>query len=140
MNTHRTQVIWVGRNDAVSRMTTVPGNIAAIISTGRTGKYLVLGVTNNSAEPSGSTGYNDIVALNRHLEGLYGERYIDIRAYLVEHGLSDAGIEPTATDMANLAADIIPASLRSDATHLNAAGYTVVGNQIYNKVLSLGWV
>lgn len=136
---YRKQVIWVGRNDSPPRAS-VESNITGIINYGRTGKYLIVGVTNNSAEPAGSSGYTDIVNLNARLAVAYGERFLDIRTILVNDGMARAGLAPTGSDLAEIATDRIPGSLRSDSTHLNAAGYTVVGTVIYERLMSLGWV
>lgn len=134
------QVVWVGRNDGQPRTMTVPDRVARIIGRGHTGRSLVLGVTNNSAEPSGSSAHADILATNAALAAVYGDRYLDIRTYLVTDGLAAAGITPTSQDLADVAADIIPVSLRSDSTHLNAPGYTLVGQQIHARLQTLGWV
>lgn len=134
------QIIWVGRNDAAPRIDTVPDRVARIIRCGRVGKSLVLGVTNSAWEVAGSSAHGDILDVNRALSAAHGDRFIDIRGYLIDRGLADVGITPTATDLSDIAADVIPESLRSDGTHLNSAGYSAVGHQIYARLVTLGWV
>ena len=57
-------------------------------------------------------------------EGLsvtYGSRFLDLRSLLVN------SYDPlSAQDESNFALDIVPASLRSDALHLNTAGYALM--------------
>lgn len=70
----------------------------------------------------------------------YGERFLNIRAHLSSYtALSAESITPTSTDDADIAAGRVPLSLRSDATHLNAAGYRRVGRAVYEKIKALGW-
>lgn len=70
----------------------------------------------------------------------FGERFIPIKKYLVEFGLQDAGITPTEQDLADIAANNIPSSLRSDAVHWNSAGYTILAQQVFKKLKQLGWI
>lgn len=132
------QIIWAGRNN-YSDPTTVKADVAAIIAAGQTGKAIVLGVLNSSAGGTGTPEHDTIVTLNNDLAALYGAQFIDIRAYLIAHGLSDAGITPTGQDTTDIANDIVPTSLRFDTIHLVAAGYTVVAHQIQAKIAALGW-
>lgn len=137
------QIIWVGRNDIDNAAATAPSvvaaNIAAIVAASKAGKYIILSVLNRLSEPSSGSAYGYVAATNALLSATYGTRFLDIRAYLIAHGLSDASISATAQDLADIANDTVPTSLRSDDIHLNASGYTVVGQQVYAKLQSLGW-
>jgi lysophospholipase L1-like esterase len=135
------EVIWAGRNDYAD-LSPVAGNIAAMVAYNRSGKSLVLSVLNDSAaETIGTPVYNNIIALNAQLSTIYGSSYLDIRAYLIAHGLADAGITPTTQDTTDIANDCVPISLRAagDTLHLNTAGYTVVAQQVAAKMTALGW-
>jgi len=134
------QIIWVGRNNYTDP-TTVLADIANIVANNKTGKYIVLSVLNGDypLERAGNSAYNTLVSLNKQLGTIYGNKYLDIRRYLIDHGLADAGITPLAQDITDMAQDTVPVSLRFDTIHLTAAGYTVVGTQVYNKIVSLGW-
>jgi hypothetical protein len=70
----------------------------------------------------------------------FGRRFIAIRKYLVEFGLADAGIPPTSQDITDMSNGVVPTSLRTDAVHWNSAGYTILGQQVYNRLLELGWI
>ena len=71
----------------------------------------------------------------------FGNRYINVRKYLIEDGLSDAGISPTNKDRNNLAIKKIPASFTSTASgvELNGKAYTLIGKLIYDRMESLGY-
>lgn len=70
----------------------------------------------------------------------YGFRFINVRQYLIDYGLADAGITPTSQDLSDIAAGLVPSSLRSDGTHFNNAGYAVVAKIVFERLKQLGWV
>ncbi|NUR28874.1 MAG: hypothetical protein HOV83_24040 [Catenulispora sp.] len=70
----------------------------------------------------------------------FGRRYFPLRKYLVAYGLADAGLSATAQDNTDIAAGTVPTSLRIDAVHGNAAYYHIWGQQLFNRLVELGWV
>lgn len=101
-------------------------------------KYVIIGpVTCQMRE-------NKKAQLNAAVEALrtkYGNKFLDLRGYLAsEQALIDAGITPTATDLADLANGHIPSSFGSgDTVHLNSAGYERAGHKLYEKFIELGY-
>jgi len=83
---------------------------------------------------------DDIDEWNRRLEEEYGEHYFDIRSYLMNEGLKDAGIEATPEDIKAMEEGHVPQSLRSDDGHFNAIGYRLIGQQVYKKLLEMGYI
>jgi lysophospholipase L1-like esterase len=131
-------VFWVGTNDKPSGSNVqdlVINKIKSMKDYLRTKKYIVIGMTALSYMP-------DIVNVNIALAKEFGFRFLDIRTYLLNYGLSDAGITPTAQDNTDIVNGEIPTSLRAsgDAVHLNDAGYNIVANQVYQKLKDLGYV
>lgn len=139
---HRKDIlaVWAGRNNW-STMSRVLADVRAMTRhlTAAMARFVVLGVTNGRLEPTGSAAYNGILALNAALAEEYGRRFIDVRAYLLAYGLADAGITPTTGDLADIAAGIIPNSLRTDSVHLTEAGKVVVANLVSSRLLELGF-
>ena len=129
-------LIWAGRNDlGVNSNTTILANIASMVALIPAPKnYAILSVINASAEPSGSTNYNQIVALNAALASTYGTHYLDVRSYLVSQ------YNPALSgDVSAHAADEIPPSLQySDGLHLNSAGYLAVATFLANNASAWG--
>jgi LysM repeat protein len=126
-------IIWSGRNDvAVTDPTAVEASIASMVSALTTPNYIILPVFNNGTEPSGSTNYTWITTVNSYLAATYGSHYLDAREYLVQNGLSAAGITPSTQDLADIANDIPPTDLRLDTNtvHLNNAGYAALAGYI----------
>ena len=103
-----------------------------IAHTGKS-KYIVIGLT------WGYTSANDNV--NNHLREAFGDNFLDLKAYLAsEQALEDAGITPTEEDINRIKGGHVPPSLLfSDMTHFTSAGYTLVAQQVYNKMIELGY-
>lgn len=130
-------VIWSGSSDGLF----ADGNINDIIKYQRSmleyahcEDYIIINFTAKC-----NIG-DDIDEWNRRLEAEYGEHCLDIRSYLMEHGLEDAGIEATPEDIKAMEEGHAPQSLRSDEGHFNAAGYKVIGKQVYKKLLEMGYI
>ena len=125
-------IIWSGRNNVYTGTGTGPAyvlaDIATMVSQLTSSNYLVLSVLNGDYggwDSVGGGGYADITSLNASLAATYGTHYIDIRSILV------ASYNPLLTlDVSDHTRDIVPSSLRSDAIHLNTAGYAIVANQV----------
>jgi len=119
-------IIWAGRNN-FNAPTVVKADIAAMVAALGHQRYLILSVLNQSValEYSGAADYLTIVQLNADLAALYPDNYLDIRAYLVSQ--YNAGIPQDVIDFGR---DVPPSSLRSDAAHLNTAGYAAVAARV----------
>ena len=127
-------IIWAGRNNYTDP-TTVKADIAAMVAALGHENYIILGVLNGDYggyEILGGGGYIQITQLNSDLSTIYGSHFIDIRAYLVSQ--YDSGSPQDVTDHTN---DTVPTSLRSDAIHLNTAGYLKVAQKIYDNIYIL---
>ncbi|WP_272572452.1 hypothetical protein [Providencia sp. PROV258] len=138
----KTAIFWVGRNNPFwNKSEPIFRDIAAMISYLNVSikRSIVISLCNTSAEPKGSSRYNAMLDINSRLAQVYGDKFIDVRTYLITKGLSDAGIAPTTQDVTDISNDIIPNSLRSDDTHLNATGYALVGKYIALQLKNKGW-
>lgn len=102
-------IIWAGRNNLTSPAQ-VEADIAAMVSTVKAagGIPVILSVINAEGEPSGSTNYNDVIAINTSLSASYGANFIDVRSQQV------AKYNPTnGADVLDHTNDIPPFSLRA---------------------------
>lgn len=106
-------VLWTGQNDGVST-----SNIFEILEKQKkmleyanTNKYIVIGLLYSGD------------SVNNTLQSTYNEHFIDLRPYLSTN---------QSTNVSSV--------YKSDDFHLNADGYTIVGTQIYNKLIALGYI
>ena len=128
-------VIFTGSNDDPTPKTVK--NIIAVqrdmIAYAGVDRYVIIGLTCKRKMPM-TAEVNEVLAKE------YGEHFLDVRKDLLEHGLQDSGIEPTAEDQADIAGGYIPRSLLSDDIHGNAAFYTVIGEALYQKMQEMNYL
>ncbi len=127
---HDVQWIWAGRNNATDRET-VLSDIAAMAFAVAGNRFLVGSVLPSAAD--GTDIRQAIADLNADLAVRYGSRYVDLHAALV------AAANITTGDQADIAAGLVPRSLRSDGLHLNDAGYAVVAAAWVDATLAMRW-
>ena len=124
------QWIWAGRNNAGAPATVI-ADIAAMASRVAGGRYLV-----GSILPSASDTpevVQQIAELNAILATVYEDRFVDLHAALQSSG------DGTVGDEQDVAAGLVPRSLRADAIHLNDQGYAVVAAAWAGATIAKGW-
>jgi lysophospholipase L1-like esterase len=130
-------IIWIGTNgswwdtDQETSSRWLCQQIQNMIDYSGCKNYLVIGMT---TQPDATQ-----TVIDKWMTRSFGGKFIKLRNYLVNYGLSDAGITPTAQDNTDISAGVVPTSLRVDGTHYNASGYTVIGNLIYKRGHELGY-
>ena len=88
-------------------------------------------VLTSTGDSAGAIG--TIEARNATLSATYGARFVNLLQVL-----KDAN-DGSPDDLADIAAGYVPRSLRSDAVHLNDAGYAIVAAAMRAAHLSMGW-
>ncbi len=96
-------------------------------------KYVIISLTSLYYLPQ-------LWEFNADLAEHYGDHFLDFRTYLLEHGLEDAGLTPTEQDLKDLAIGEIPSSLRADEEHGNDYYNQLLAEQVYKKLLELGYL
>ncbi len=136
-------VVFIGTNGDFKNADELIEQQKAILSrnTETPEKYIVVGIYKlNNAQVKKAYGKEDHEALEAAMEAEYGERFLNLREYLTTDALSDAGIEPTDADIAEIGEGRVPSSLLvDDGLHLNATGYTLLGKLIYERMDALGY-
>lgn len=97
----------------------------------QTKKYILMSPTSRY----GST-YADLEAI---LTQRYGRKYINLREYLLEYGLADLNITPTAQDEIDISTGVIPTSLKTDSVHFTTSTYGIVARLVYERGIELGY-
>lgn len=139
-------IIWLGRNDiafsyphivdgVISNTKGIVDNLSPVVK-----RFIVMGTTNSTNGGIGTATYNDILAINNGLRALYPNNFFDVRTYLNHQCIYDLNIEPTAEDIQAMEDDCLPPSLSYDGIHLTAGAYNMVAKQLYELMLSKGWI
>ena len=125
-------VIFIGENGGWNSNQELISQIQAMIDYSVCdGKYVVCGITSQSA--------GERAGLEADMAAAFGDKYLNLREYLVTEGLADAGMTPTEQDLAHMEVGSLPGSLRSDLVHGNAVYYELVGEKIFEKITELGY-
>lgn len=135
-------VVFIGTNGGFRTPSQLTEQIDAILS--RNGKsadkYIVIGIFTFSQQAELRPTCEKLDEINGSLAEKYGDRFIDLRSYLMTDGLADAGLDETDADRERINEGFVPSGLLADdMLHLNAAGYTLLGNLVFEKMDSLGY-
>lgn len=114
-----------------------------IANTGDASKCIIVGRMSGNASKN-LANYTDAEAA---MAAKYGDRFMNMREYLSnEDNLAKVGITATDTDKENIAAGSLPQSLWASASgtvdkvHLNANGYRLFAQGIYEKMIALNLI
>ncbi|KRA44707.1 hypothetical protein [Devosia sp. Root635] len=138
----RVNIFWPGRNDTWAD-TNIQLSVDWMVSRLATGekRFVIMSVLNGeyATEDVGGARYNQIIAINTAVQSKYPANYLDIRRYLIDHGLATLGITPTAQDLLDVERDIVPVSLRVDGIHLTGDALQLVAEQLADFIIAKGW-
>jgi hypothetical protein len=134
------QCIFVGTNggwlttvdDAETRIEKLISEIDMMIDHNTSGQYIVIGMHYYYSWVL----YNGLTvdALETALLRRYGMHYINLREYMVNYGLDDAGLTPTEEDTEAIAKGEVPPSLlHTDKIHGNEKFYEILANLVYEQ-------
>ena len=101
-------------------------------------RFIVLGPCAVKGEEFSARAMN---AIDTAMMQAFGNRYINVRKYLIGDGLRDAGITPTKKDNAAIKAGKVPVSflVTEKGLELNGRAYTLIGRLVYERMESLGY-
>lgn len=109
--------------------------------------YLILGDTDDPGTSVGDTSQEPFTedyapretSWETALREAFGDHFINMRVFLIKHGLEISGLTPTPEDVADARLGCISKQLRSDWTHLNARGYFAKAVAVYQRGIKLGY-
>lgn len=129
-------IIWIGTNGGFTTSAELIECIEAMIDymSPINKKYIVIGVHHLV-----STVTETFETIEKNMAMHFGRRYINQREYMIEYGLSDAGITPTNEDTAAISQGKIPPSLLYDDVHYNDKGYNIIANLVVERGKELGY-
>ena len=129
-------IIWIGTNGGFTTSAELIECIEAMIDymSPINKKYIVIGIHHLV-----STVTETFETIEKNMAMHFGRRYINQRKYMIEYGLSDAGITPTVEDTTAISEDKIPPSLLYDTVHYNYKGYNIIANLVVERGKELGY-
>ena len=129
-------IIWIGTNGGFTTSAELIECIEAMIDymSPINKKYIVIGVHHLV-----STVTETFEMIEKNMAMHFGRRYINQRKYVVEYGLSDAGITPTVEDTTAISQGKIPPSLLYDNVHYNDKGYNIIANLVAERGKELAY-
>ena len=135
-------VVWLGNYDGYTSSAELVENVKLLLSRQAKNpeRYLVIGPC-TYAGSWGSNAARSLESIDSAMMQAFGSRYVNVRKYLVEDGLKDAGISATKLDSQYLAQGCIPDSFRSGSggVELNGRAYELIGQVIYERMDRLGY-
>lgn len=129
-------IIWIGTNGGFTTSAELIECVEAMIDymSPINKKYIVIGIHHLV-----STVAETFETIEKNMAMHFGRRYINQREYMIEYGLSDAGITPTNEDTAAISQGKIPPFLLYDDVHYNDKGYNIIANLVVERGKELGY-
>lgn len=136
-------IVWLGTYEASGNPDKLVSDTKALLQRQdiNTDRYLVIGpCTYNGSWQMGSPHAMD--SIDSAMLQAFGDRYINLRKYLMEDGLRDAKISATSQDKQNISNGTVPNSFRSHANgaDLNGVAYELLGKLVYERMDRLGYL
>ena len=135
-------VVWLGTYDGFVNSNNLVQEVNQLLArqTQNPERYLVIGPCTYNGSWSADVLHN-LNAIDTAMMQAFGKKYVNLRKYLIEDGLRDAGLTPTKADTANMTVGCVPDSFRSGvgSVNLNAQAYTLTGKLIYGRMEALGY-
>lgn len=140
------QIIFMGTNggwmitadDAETRIKKLTSQIDMMIDYNTSKKYIIIGMHYFYSWVL----YNGLTKeqLENAMLLKYGNHYINLRKYMIEYGLADAGLTATEADTEAINNGNVPPSLLySDSIHGNSYFYNILANLVNKKGIELGY-
>ena len=111
-------IFWIGRNN-LSETDLIMQNLVSMVEYVKPigEKIVILAEFNSSSEPTGSTGYNQMMELNSRYQDKYPDLYCGINGVDVRQNFINNANPSSPDDMSDVAAGLTPRSLRYDNLH-----------------------
>nr|DAW28995.1 MAG TPA: SGNH-hydrolase family esterase [Caudoviricetes sp.] len=125
-------IFYVGQNGGFSSIDDWITQIKNAVAYLGCKKYLIIAYNTNTY----NTAWANYIS---KFKKTFGSNYLDVRQYMLDYGLADAGLSPTEADTASIQTGVIPPSLKKDGdnTHYNYLGYKVLGTLISKRLMEI---
>ncbi|MBO6118023.1 MAG: SGNH/GDSL hydrolase family protein [Bacteroidales bacterium] len=127
-------IFFIGQNGGFSDVADLLKQLQAMVAYSKCDKYIIISFhAVNKVLPT----VDRLKDMEDSLSSVFGKHYLNLRLYMVNNGLNDAGITPTQTDKDSVNHGQVPPSLLADKVHFNKKGYELIAKQVYNKFKEL---
>ena len=126
-------VLFIGQNGGYDDVEELISQQKAMLAhqTANNQRYIIVGLHTGTAA--------DRAELEEAMQREYGDHYINLRAYMSEQAMDDAGLVPTLTDQQSMARGETPPSLMVDGVHFTPTAYRLIGQLIFERMETLGY-
>lgn len=149
-------IAWVGTYENYESPESLVASVKQLLSrqAQNPDRYLVLGPCTVNGSWDGATA-STMDAIDLAMMQEFGDRYINVRKYLMSDGMSaigltvaqmansmtEAGLAAFQEEMALVGEGTVPTSFRSNGTDadLNGSAYNLIGKLVYRRMESLGY-
>lgn len=149
-------IVWVGTYENYESPESLVASVKQLLSrqAQNPDRYLVLGPCTVNGSWDGATA-STMDAIDLAMMQEFGDRYINVRKYLMSDGMSaigltvaqmaynmtEAGLAAFQEEMALVGEGTVPTSFRSNGTDadLNGSAYNLIGKLVYRRMESLGY-
>ena len=144
-------ILEMGSNGGWNDYDDLISQYKAMIAYSGCNEYIIIGDTDdplNSVDPdvvAQAAEYEDSgigvdeTTWETALNDAFGDHFVNMRVYIIENGLTIAGLDATEADDEAALQGNISAQFRSDWTHFNSYGYYVQAVGVYQKGKELGY-
>jgi hypothetical protein len=119
---------WIDVDDLIERYK----RMIAFDNVGK--RFLVVGIYGGYAVTSHNLDKEAFELMEKKFTKAFGANYVNLRKYTVEKALQDAGITPTAQDLADIALGKCPQSLLADGLHPNSIFSELIPNLFFKRL------
>ena len=128
------QIIFMGSNGGYASSEDLIAQYDSIINNGDSnGRFIIVGMTLGSRDE-----YDEI---DGALLEAYGDRYINLRNIFCDaEEITRVGVVPSDADKEQMTAGIVPDCIRTDEIHYTEAGYRLLSQVVYDKIIELGYL
>lgn len=134
-------IVWLGTYGDFQNPEKLVSNTKTLLQrqSNNPDRYLVIGpCTIRGSWTNADTATLD--AIDSAMLQAFGSHYINVRKYLMEDGLRDAGITASKEDKLIIQQGRVPGSFRSNASaDLNGVAYKLIGKLVYERMDRLGF-
>lgn len=128
-------IVWIGTNSGSVNGEELVNANKEIISHYNPKNYIVIGKHVGIRANDPNTELEKLKQNEKLFMKAFGPKFFNLRKYLNENALEDAGLAETEEDKKELSKGLMPKQLwasDSDSTHINGLGHKLIAQQLYN--------